>query len=497
VAGWEVAFVSERDGNPEIYAASADGSSQRRLTDNPALDGAPAWSPDGSRLAFHSARDGNLELYVMDPDGGNVTRLTDNPAADSDPAWSPDGTRIAFVSERDGNAEIYVMNADGSSPQRLTSDPGVDTYPAWSPDGQQIAFSSSRGGSVELYLMDPSGGSVSKLPNLFGANGWYPAWSPDSSQLSLTIERDGSADIYTMTRTAQNILDLTPDPVELTLTDWSPDGQWLAFMNAPDGNKDVLVMDIHGQYLFRITDHPADDYDPDWRAVAPPAPSVPQVCTVRTDRRDVNLRVGPGDNRGIFTAMPLNQDLTVIGQATDSQGNGWWEIDKTQVPGHEQVNSLWVAQRDVLASEGCSQVAIATPPPLIPGSTPPPPGQWQGCGSCQTCGYPADQCVTSPDGQCLWDPATCVKVPPPSDGCAYVTLQASGPAGVALPTPAVRSPGSNCGQGGYTPGTPITLYAFPGQLPFVGWSGSCPISGSATPITFTITGSCTAIANYG
>ena len=67
----------------------------------------------------------------MNTDGSNQINLTNNPATDSGPAWSPDGARIAFQSDRDGNEEIYVMNDDGSLPTRLTSHPGADQLPSW------------------------------------------------------------------------------------------------------------------------------------------------------------------------------------------------------------------------------------------------------------------------------------------------------------------------------------------------------------------------------
>src|SRR5689334_6907618 len=60
-------------------------------------------------IAFQSNRDGNKEIYVMNGAGSDLRNLTDNPADDDAPFWSPDGKRIAFQSTRDGNSEVYVM----------------------------------------------------------------------------------------------------------------------------------------------------------------------------------------------------------------------------------------------------------------------------------------------------------------------------------------------------------------------------------------------------
>jgi len=78
-----------------------------------------AQAPKQAQIAFQSDRDGNCEIYAMDADGKNLHNITNNPAEDRFPAWSPDGQRIAFASNRDGNGvstkeyEIYVMDADG------------------------------------------------------------------------------------------------------------------------------------------------------------------------------------------------------------------------------------------------------------------------------------------------------------------------------------------------------------------------------------------------
>ena len=67
----------------------ASGENPVRLTRDPARDGAPRWSPDGTKIAFHTNRDGNFEIYVMDTNGENLTNLTQHPMDDQVASWSP------------------------------------------------------------------------------------------------------------------------------------------------------------------------------------------------------------------------------------------------------------------------------------------------------------------------------------------------------------------------------------------------------------------------
>src|SRR5437762_10505529 len=132
-AAGQIAFTTDRDGNPEIYVMNADGAGLRNLTNNPTFDFELAWSPDGTKIAFSSGRDGDTEIYLMHADGTGLVNLTHNPGQDLWPKWSADRTRIAFHSERAGNGEIYVMNADGSGLRNLTNNPAADLAPAWRP----------------------------------------------------------------------------------------------------------------------------------------------------------------------------------------------------------------------------------------------------------------------------------------------------------------------------------------------------------------------------
>ena len=62
------------------------------MTRNEVEDLLPAWSPDGRSIAFVSERDGNREIYIMRADGSSQIRLTDNPGDDMYPAWRPETT---------------------------------------------------------------------------------------------------------------------------------------------------------------------------------------------------------------------------------------------------------------------------------------------------------------------------------------------------------------------------------------------------------------------
>ncbi len=223
----KIAFWSLRDGNREIYVMNVDGTNQVNLTNNPAEDNYPAWSPDGTKIAFESFRDGNGEIYVMDSDGTNPVNLTNHPADDGrsswypGPSWSPDGTRIAFVSTRDGNDEIYVMGADGTNQTRLTNNPAHDQEPSWSPDGTKIAFHSVRDVNTEIYVMNADGTNQVNLTNN-PANDYVPSWSPDGTKIAFHSNRDGNWEIHVMNADGSNPVNLTNNTAQDERPRWSP-----------------------------------------------------------------------------------------------------------------------------------------------------------------------------------------------------------------------------------------------------------------------------------
>jgi Tol biopolymer transport system component len=187
--GEEIVFWRQHfDGTSGIWKMNADGSNQVRLTGDANIDSYPAWSPDGNLIVFVSQRDGNAELYVMPPDGSPEIRLTETPMIqEGNPNWSPDGTKLAFdacLSETfpcpgtAPNYEIVTMNLDGTDVRRLTNVAGIDFNPAWSPDGTQIVFRSDRTGFTHIWKMNADGSNQTQLTTVDFTGGVDPDWQP-------------------------------------------------------------------------------------------------------------------------------------------------------------------------------------------------------------------------------------------------------------------------------------------------------------------------------
>jgi len=118
--------VNAAGGEPGLWLMNSDGSNPLRLTDN-GNDIRPVWTPDGASVVFMSQRDGDWEVYRLDLLTGDLLQLTDNPAQDGLPTISPDGKWAAFASDRGGFWRIWVVPIDGGEAQPLITVNGVLT----------------------------------------------------------------------------------------------------------------------------------------------------------------------------------------------------------------------------------------------------------------------------------------------------------------------------------------------------------------------------------
>jgi Tol biopolymer transport system component len=163
--GTKLAFVVGMGGTSDVHIAvinvgapgSSDGdgvpelSAEEAVSPDPANDWGPSWWPrDGGSdaLIFTSDRSGNDEIWRAERISGPLEafQVTNDPAGDWVPAYSPDGSRIAFVSDRSGEPEVWSMSADGSDPIDLTNHPRAfdgQWSVSWSPDATRIAYATA------------------------------------------------------------------------------------------------------------------------------------------------------------------------------------------------------------------------------------------------------------------------------------------------------------------------------------------------------------------
>jgi Tol biopolymer transport system component len=192
--GTKIAFSSTRTGNRDIYVINKDGTGLTRITTSRYTEFGPAWSPDGTRIAFGRTtcpECGDAKIYVMkaapQSETNRAQRLTTSgpDVVEGAPAWSPDGTRIAFGSEQSSSvpngfqSDLYSIRADGSGQIRLTTTTR-GTSPAWSPDGTKIAFEGLRenDGGFGIFVMKAAPESETNRPKRLTRGGSAPDWQP-------------------------------------------------------------------------------------------------------------------------------------------------------------------------------------------------------------------------------------------------------------------------------------------------------------------------------
>lgn len=244
----------------------------------------PSISSDGSKLVFASTQHRQTsDIYIKNVAGRVVTQLTNDPAQDAMPVFSPDGSRIAFASNRQGNWDIFIMSSTGGKALQLTDGAEDEVFPSWSPDGTTLVFSRQNIGTGrwEMWTLPLS---ASGNPSFIGF-GYRPRWCPvpgtgangtDRVLYQLGRERGSRSfgiwtiDVGNGTAGQPSMLASSREKAFIN-PEWSPDGEWIAYAqaaptptNTAPTNAELWMMHAEGEGQVRLTGGATTATSPAW-----------------------------------------------------------------------------------------------------------------------------------------------------------------------------------------------------------------------------------------
>jgi Tol biopolymer transport system component len=162
----------------EIFVIDLETYEIQQLTKARGYSMHPSWSPNGQQITFMSDRDGDWDIYYMESDGSGLDiKITNNTSADRNPSWSNDGNKIIYHSDRDGNYNLYVYYFDTQEEKQLTSYRTNEIGAKWSPDDSWIVFSSDKDGDYEIFIMNIESKEEIKITDN-QVKGGFASWIP-------------------------------------------------------------------------------------------------------------------------------------------------------------------------------------------------------------------------------------------------------------------------------------------------------------------------------
>jgi len=195
--GQWLAYVSFENRVAAIYLQRLRTGERRQISARAGVNGAPAFSPDGTQLALTlSGSAGNLDIYLLQLATQQLTRLTDDPAVDTEPAWTADGKSLYFTSDRAGSPQIYRLDIASRKIQRITFGNPYNARPRLSPDGRQLAYMTQDGSNYRIAVLDLASGTQRVLSK--GSQDEAPSFAPNGATLIYAGREAGKGTLATI-----------------------------------------------------------------------------------------------------------------------------------------------------------------------------------------------------------------------------------------------------------------------------------------------------------
>ena len=258
-----ILFVSDRNGNLEIYTMDPDGNDTTRFTSHLAADSSPNWSPKRDKVAFLQEETDRTVLKIAHSDGTNLITEPSTNGTVWQYRWSPDGDHIAFTSDMDGQPDIFVLKLDGDTNEiiAVTKTKEREDLGSWSSDGEWLSYALFEGESPGVYVRNPNGVDLIRLTSVPARS---PVWSPKGDDIAFYLDGEDGNEIHLVNYSTNEETGLVTHVDGTFPVSWSPDGKHIAYVSNQHGNMEIYSMEIDGSDQLRLTRNDRLDNNPVW-----------------------------------------------------------------------------------------------------------------------------------------------------------------------------------------------------------------------------------------
>lgn len=263
-----IAYVSVTGTPPaqryELLIADADGENPRVALQSSDPVMSPGWSADGEWLTYVSFENKAAGVFVQRVRTGERRQVSARAGVNGAPSFSPDGTKLALtLGGSGGNLDIYVLDLGTQGLTRVTQDPSIDTEPVWSQDGQTLYFTSDRGGSAQIYAAPPQANARARRVTFDVTSASRPRVSPDGRTLAVVMQEGNAYRIGAVDLASGTVTSLTRGTQDESPS-FAPNGAVLIYAGREGGQGTLATVSVDGQVSTRLKSGRSEVREPVW-----------------------------------------------------------------------------------------------------------------------------------------------------------------------------------------------------------------------------------------